>query len=276
MTIAHIIILLATGIGVGFAGGLLGVGGAFIMTPVQYMLFTGMGIPTDIAIKLAFGTSLLVVLPIAASGTWRHSKKGAVRWKAAIVIGGCGLICAFGGATLATHLPGAGLKIAFGAIILLSGIRMLTARPPQIEQEPRDNPWLWAAWAIPIGIISGIFGIGGGVLMVPVMVLALRFKMHNAIATSLAVMLFTSTGGVIGYIINGLGVPQLQDLAYTIGYVNLTSWFLLAVTSVGMAQVGAITAHKLPAKQLSYIFIAVMFYMGLKMLGVFDWLGWPI
>ena len=276
MTIAHIIILLATGIGVGFAGGLLGVGGAFIMTPVQYMLFTGMGIPTDIAIKLAFGTSLLVVLPIAASGAWRHSKKGAVWWKAAIVIGGCGLICAFGGATLATHLPGAALKIAFGAIILLSGIRMLTARPPQIEQEPRDNPWLWAAWAIPIGFITGILGIGGGVLMIPVMVLALRFKMHNAIATSLAVMLFTSTGGVIGYIVNGLGVPQLKDLAYTIGYVNLPSWFLLAVTSVGMAQVGAITAHKLPAKQLSYIFIAIMFYMGLKMLGVFDWLGWPI
>ncbi len=276
MTIAHIITLLITGIGVGFASGLLGVGGAFIMTPVQYMIFTGMGIPTDIAIKLAFGTSLLVVLPIAASGAWRHSKKGALWWKAAVVMGGCGLVCAFGGATLATHLPGAGLKIAFGAIILLSGIRMLTARPPQIEQEPRDNPWLWAAWAIPIGITSGIFGIGGGVLMVPVMVLALRFKMHSAIATSLAIMLFTSIGGVIGYIINGLGVPQLQDLAYTIGYVNLPSWFLLAVTSVGMAQVGAITAHKLPAKQLRYIFIAVMFYMGLKMLGVFDWLDWPI
>jgi len=274
VTIAHIITLLATGVGVGFAGGLLGVGGAFIMTPVQYIIFTGMGIPTDIAIKLAFGTSLLVILPTAASGAWRHSRKGAVWWKAAIVMGGCGLVCAFGGATLATHLPGAGLKIAFGAIILLSGIRMLTARPPQIEQEPRDNPWLWTAWAIPIGFITGIIGIGGGVLMVPVMVLALRFKMHNAIATSLAVMLFTSIGGVIGYMVNGLGAPHLP--AYSIGYVNLPSWFLLAVTSVGMAQVGAIAAHKLPAKQLSYIFIAVMFYMGLKMLGVFDWLGWPI
>ena len=276
MTIAHIITLLATGVGVGFAGGLLGVGGSFIMTPVQYLIFTGMGISTDIAIKLAFGTSLLVILPTAASGAWRHSRKGAVWWKAAIVMGGCGLIAAFGGATLATHLPGAALKIAFGAIILLSGIRMLTAKPPQIEEEPRQNPWLWVAWAIPIGFITGIIGVGGGVLMVPVMVLALRFKMHNAIATSLAVMLFTSIGGVIGYIINGLGVPQLKDLAYTIGYVNLPSWFLLAVTSVGMAQVGAITTHKLPAKQLRYIFIAVMFYMGLKMLGVFDWLGWPI
>jgi uncharacterized membrane protein YfcA len=272
VTSAHIIILLATGIGVGFAGGLLGLGGAFIMTPVQYMIFTAMGIPPDVAIKLAFGTSLLVVLPLAASGAWRHSTRGAVRWKTAFIMGGCGLVCAFGGATLATHLPGTALKIAFGAIILLSAIRMLTARPPQIEEEPRDNPWLWAGWAIPIGFTCGIFGIGGGILIIPVAVLALRFQMHNAIATSLAIMLFTSTGGVIGYIINGLGVPELP--AYSIGYVNLPSWFLLAVTSVGMAQVGAITAHKLPAKQIRYIFIAVMFYMGLKMLGVFEWLGW--
>jgi len=274
MTIAHIITLLATGIGVGFAGGLLGVGGGFIMTPVQYMIFTGMGIPAEIAIKLAFGTSLLVILPTAASGAWRHSRKGAVWWRAAIVMGSCGLLAAFGGATLAAHLPGTGLKIAFGAAALAAGIRMLTAKSPQVEQEPRDNPWLWAAWAIPVGLVTGTLGIGGGILMVPVMVLALRFKMHNAIATSLATMILTSTGGVIGYIINGLGVPNLPP--HSIGYVNLPAWFLLAVTSVGMTQIGAITAHKLPAKQLSYIFVALMFYMGLKMLGVFDWLGWPI
>lgn len=274
MTTAHIIILLATGIGVGFAGGLLGLGGAFIMTPVQYIIFTNMGLPTDAAIKLAFGTSLMVVLPVAASGAWRHSQKEVVWWKAAVIMGGCGLVFAFGGATLAAHLPGAGLKIAFGAVILASAIRMLTARMPQTEVEPRENPWLWIAWAIPIGFITGIFGIGGGIVMVPVMVLALKFKMHNAIATSLAVMLFTSAGGAIGYIINGLGVSDLP--AYSIGYVNLQAWGLLAVTSVGMAQLGAITAHKLPARQLRYIFIAVMFYMGLKMLGLFEWLGWPI
>ena len=274
MAIAHIITLLVTGIGIGFFGGLLGVGGAFIMTPVQYGIYTAMGLPTDIAIKLAFGTSLLVILPIAASGAWRHSKRGAVWWKAAIVMGSCSLIAAFGGATIATHLPGAALKIVFGAVALAAGIRMLTARPPKIEPEPKDNPWLWVAWAIPIGIISGSLGIGGGILIIPVMVLALKFSMHNAVATSLAMMIFTSIGGVIGYIINGLAVPNLP--AYSIGYVNLPAWFLLAITSVGMAQVGAITAHKLPAKQLRYIFIAVMFYMGLKMLGVFDWLGWSI
>ena len=274
MTVTHIIILLATGIGAGFAGGLLGIGGGFIMAPVQYMIFTDMGIPTDTAIKLAFGTNLLVILPMAASGSWRHSKRGAVRWKAAIIMGGCGLIAAFGGATLATHLPGAALKIAFGAVILTGGIRMLTTRLPQVEEEPRNNPWLWAAWAIPIGMVTGILGVGGGVVAVPVMVLALKFKMHNAVATSLAMMIFTSIGGVIGYIVNGLSVPNLP--AYSIGYVNLLSWLLLVVTSVGMAQVGAITAHKLPARQLRYIFIALMFYVGLKMLGVFDWLDLPV
>jgi len=269
MTIVHIITLLATGVGVGFAGGLLGLGGSFIMTPVQYMLFTNMGISPDMAIKLAFGTSLLVVLPTVASGAWRHNKKGTVRWKAAIIMGLCGSVAAFGGATLATtHLPGATLKIFFGTVVLAGGIWMLVSKPLKSEQEPRNNPWLWVACAIPIGFVTGIIGIGGGVLAVPVMALALRFKMHNAVATSLAMMIFTSTGGVIGYIINGLGVPNLP--AYSIGYVNLSAWFLLAVTSIGMAQVGAITAHRLPAKQLRYIFIAVIFYMGLRMLGVFD------
>lgn len=274
MALAHIIILLVTGIGVGFAGGLLGLGGAFIMTPVQYIVFTDMGLPADTAIKLAFGTSLLVILPTAASGAWRHHRKGAVWWQVAIIMGSCGLVFAFIGATLAVHLPGEALKIAFGIIVLLSGIRMLTAREPQVEAEPVNNPWIWVAWATPLGLIAGMFGFGGAILLIPVLVLALKFKMHNAIATSLGVIIFTSIGGVTGYIVNGIGVANLPP--YSIGYVNLVSWFLLAVTSVGMAQVGAVAAHRLPAKQLKYIFIIVMFYMGLKMIGVFDWLGWPL
>jgi len=281
MTIVHIIILLSTGILTGFFSGLLGVGGGIIMTPAQDIVYAAMGVPEDITIKLAFGTTLLVILPTAISGTWRHHRKGVVRWRMAIIMGICTSITAFGAATLATRLPGAGLKVAFGILILATGIRMLTIQLPESEQEPKDNPWLWVAWAIPIGFITGITGLGGGILAIPVLVLALRFKMHSAVATSLAIMIFSSAGGVIGYIINGLGIPDLP--AYSIGYVHLPSWFLLAVTSIGMAQVGAITAHRLPAKKIEYIFIALVFLMGLRMLGaglsllgVFDWLVWPI
>ena len=274
MTIAHIIILLGTGVGVGFASGLLGLGGGFIMTPVQYVLYLDMGISESVAMKMAIGTSLLVILPTVASGAWRHHKKGAVWWRAAFIMGPCGAVAAFGGATLAAHLPGETLKIVFGVVVLASGIRMLISKPMESDREPRDNPWLWIAWAIPIGIVTGMTGLGGGVVAVPVMVLALKFKMRHAIATSLAMIIFTSMGGVVGYIINGIGVPGRLD--YSIGYVNLLTWFLLAVTSIGMAQVGAMTAHKLPARQLRWIFIVVQFYVALRMMGVFDWLGWPV
>ena len=274
MPIAYILALLGTGVAVGFASGLLGVGGCFIMIPVQFWVYTAMGMPADIAIRVAFGTNLFVVLPTAMSGAWGHHLKGAVWWKAALILGGCGLVGAYGGATAAAHIPGSILKIVFGAAILAGGIRMLTARPPKVIEEPKDSPWLWVAWGLPLGIITGLIGIGGGVLMVPVMVLVLKFKMHQAVGTSTAMMILTSLGGLIGYIVNGLGVPGIPSPH--IGYVHIWSWLALALTSVGMAQAGARTAHMLPAKQLKRIFIAVMFYMGLKMIGVFDWLHWPI
>jgi uncharacterized membrane protein YfcA len=267
MTVTNIAILLGTGLGVGFAGGLLGVGGSFIMTPVQYMIFTNMGLPVDTAIKLSFGTSLAVILPTAASGTWRHKREGAVWWDAALIIGGCGLASAFGGATLAAYLPGAVLKIIFGVAILAAGARMLSFRPPLADIEPKSDPRIWAACGVLIGLVSGLIGIGGGMLAVPLMVLVLKFNMHNAIATSLAVVMITSIGGTVGYMVNGLGVPGLP--LHSLGYVHLETWALLAATSIGMAQVGARTAHRLPARPLRYAFVGVLFYMGLRMLGVF-------
>jgi len=151
---------------------------------------------------------------------------------------------------------------------------MLTARPPKVEEEPKDSPALWALWGFPLGLVTGLIGIGGGVLMVPVMTLFLKFKIHRAVGTSTAMMILTSIGGLIGYIANGWGVPGIPSPH--LGYVHIWSWLCLAATSIGMAQVGARVAHLLPGKQLKMIFIIVMLYMGLKMIGVFGWLHLPI
>ena len=100
------------------------------------------------------------------------------------------------------------------------------------------------------------------------MVLLLDFRMHKAVAASLAMVMITSIGGIVGYIVNGLGTPGLPT--HSLGYVYLESWALLAATSIGMAQLGARTAHRLPDRPLRYAFVGVLFYMGLRMLGVFD------
>lgn len=276
MTATYISILLATGAGAGFASGLLGVGGGFIMVPVMYSVIGVMGFP-DIAMKVALGTSLLVILPTAMSGAWRHNKKKAVRWKTALVLGLCGLGGGLAGSTLATHLPERALKAGFGGLVLAMAIWMGLGMMPELAKqrtEPKDNPRLLPALGFPIGMVSGLTGLGGGALIVPALVLALNFPMHLAIGTSVTAIILTSLGGIIGYIIHGIGVPGL--LPYSIGYINLPIWLCLAGMSVPLAQLGAKTAHALPAKQLRYIFIALMVYIGLRMIGVFSWLGLPI
>ncbi|MBN1693522.1 MAG: sulfite exporter TauE/SafE family protein [Dehalococcoidales bacterium] len=274
MSAADIFILLGTGAVAGFAGGMLGLGGAFLMTPLQYLVYTNMGLSTDVAIKTAFGTSLLVVLSTAISAAWRHHREQAVEWRVAVIMGVCSLVFALVGATLATHISGTALKITFGVIALVSGVRIFFATRERVETEPGNRPLLWAIWAIPVGLFSGLLGVGGGTILVPILVVILKFKMHHAVANSLAIMIFASIGGIIGYIINGIGV--VDRLSYSIGYINLTSWVLLAVPAAVMAQVGAAVTYKMPRKLLMYIFVVVLLYVGVRMIGVFEWLGWPL
>ncbi len=272
MTLANIFILIGAGIIAGFAGGMLGLGGAFIMTPLQVIVYTNMGLSPDIAVKTAFGTSLLVVLTTALSGSWRHNREGAVRWRIALVMGSCGLVFGLIGATLASYLPGSALKTAFGAIAIASAGRMLWNTGEKENGEFVNKPWVWALWAVPIGLLSGILGVGGGVLMVPVMVLVLKLKMQEATANSLAVMIITSIGGIIGYIVNGMGVAG--RLPHSLGYIDGTSWLMLAIPAAIMAQLGALAAHRLPRKWLTLVFVIVVLFNGLDMIGLFRRLGW--
>jgi uncharacterized protein len=271
MSVTFILVLIATGIAIGFISGMLGLGGGVIMTPVQVWLYTSNGVSTDIAVKMAFATTLAVVLPTAASGVWQHQKQDAIKWKVAIFMGIFTAIGSFAGSSIATHLPGSALKIAWGAVGLAVAIRMAAVKITDIERPTRNNPWLWFALALPIGLITGILGIGGGILVIPALVLVLGFRMKNAIATSLAIMLFTSSGAIIGYVINGESAVNLP--ANTIGYVFWPAWIVLTIGGIAMAQAGAYFTHQLPGKVLNYAFIIVVTGVSLEMLGAFSWIA---
>jgi hypothetical protein len=222
LTAAHILILLAAGAATGFVSGLLGIGGGAIIVPVSYWLILHMNIPPDIAIRIAFGTSLLVILPTAISGSWRHNKKYVVRWKTALILGSCALAGGLVGATLAAHLPEKILTTGFGGLVLAIALWMCLGMIPKLQrrgEELRENFGIMAACGFPIGIVSGLTGLGGGVLIVAVLVLALNFPLHIAVGTSVASIILASLGGIVGYIINGIGVPGLMP--YSLGYVNL-------------------------------------------------------
>ena len=274
--IIYVLVLLITGIVVGFASGLLGVGGGFIMVPVQIWALTSIGIDPTIATRVALGTSLGVILPTALSGCHGHACRGVMMWRPGIDMGLSGLLGAFLGGTIATHIPGDFLRKFFGLVVLASALLLLFSGRISLKGSgtPRDefkeNISKYLLLGSIVGLVSGLSGIGGGVILVPAMVIAIGFTMHQAVGTSSIAIAIISIGGILSYALNGQGVIGLPP--HSFGYINILQWALLSGTSIPMAQAGVRFAHRLPAKKLTYIFTALMLCVGLLMIGVFGWL----
>jgi len=277
--LTYVLVLLFTGAAVGFASGLLGVGGGFIMVPIQLWTLTSMGVDPDIAIRTSFGTSLAVVLPTATSGCYGHSCMGTVLWRPGIALGISGVAGALAGGFIVAHVPAGPLKVTFGLVVLAGAVRLLLAdRVRSIskgnESKPMKSDIYYLLWGFPIGLISGVSGIGGGVIIIPLMVVVMGFNMYQAVGTSSLAIAFNSIGGVISYVFNGMGITGLP--AYSVGYINLLQLILLAGTSVPMAQLGVRVCHRVPGATLRKAFVLLMFYTGLKMIGIFALLGVPV
>lgn len=269
----YIAVLLFTGAFTGLISGLLGVGGGFIMSPVQYWLFQAGGLPPTLAIRLAFGTSLAVILPNAVSGVLKHHKNSAVLWKEAGLIGVFALFSSFGGAALAARLSADILSKIFGLVVILGALKTYGTPAVRAKKDEVDAPSIvsctavYAGCGLVVGFLSGLVGIGGGVVSIPLMLVFLRFGMREAVGTSAAIMLFTSAGGILGYVINGWGEPGLPP--YSLGYVNLLNLGLLALPGILAARLGAGLAHKVRPEALKHLFVLLMLYIGMRMIGVF-------
>ncbi len=264
VAIATVIVLLLTGILIGFTSGFLGVGGGFLMVPVQFWLLTTGGVDPTLAIRIAFGTSLAVVVPTALSSSYGHHCRQCVLTRPLFVMLVPCIFGAFLGAAISTHAPGMLMEVAFGLLLLVGSARILVSEVPGTGREHNEAVTTLILWGFVFGGVSGLFGVGGGIVMVPVMVTVMRFTMHEAIGTSTALMLGSSVAGVGSYIINGLSVPDLP--AFSLGYVNVLQFLVLASASVPMAQIGVRAAHRLPGKKMRLVFVLLVGITGAYMI----------
>ena len=274
INLIYLIILAITGIGVGFATGLLGVGGGFILVPVQFFLLQSLGIDPDTAIRISFGTSLAVMLPTALSGVYIHYKNSSVLVKPAIYMGLGGFFGGLMGGFIATHIPGNILKLLFGFLVFFVVINFLSHKNPEGDRKKILDFYHLIFYGILAGIASGLLGIGGGIVLIPIMIILLGFSMIEAVGTSTAVIILTSVGGIISYAFNGLATPGLPE--YSVGYINILQLVILTGFSIPMARAGAKIAHKFPENILRYVFSIILIYIGLKMIGVFEFLKIPL
>ena len=112
-------------------------------------------------------------------------------YEQALIMGISGLIASFGGAAVASYLPASTLSTIFGVVIILGALKTYTTPAVKEKEKIRTNPVFYIFGGLLIGFFSGLLGIGGGVVGIPVMLILLHFDMRKAVGTSAAIMLFT-------------------------------------------------------------------------------------
>jgi uncharacterized membrane protein YfcA len=257
-------ILFFTGMVAGTVSGAFGVGGGSLMTPVQYWISVTTGTDSTLAIRLAFGTSLAVIIPTMISGALAHHKRGAVDWQAALPMGAAAISGGLAGGLAAARLPGSLLRLCFAAFLVVIALRMVWNIRECASCDKRGSPLQFIVTGFVIGIISGLTGLGGGALLVPVLVLLFGYPIHRAVGTSSACLIFSSAGAVTGYIISGCGVAGLP--AFSAGYVNLPVAAILAVTTIPFARLGVRFAHSCSGRNLQVLFAGLLVMVGFSML----------
>lgn len=224
------------GCGVGFALGLTGGGGGVFAVP---LLVYGLAVAPHEAV----GISLASVGGIAFAGAMPRLRRGEVEFRIGLLLAVAGMMGAPIGSYLATLLPEKSLLAMFGGLMLVVAWRMWAkTRKPQItantttDTNPISQPQfackrtndgnlqltakcvrLLLMIGLLTGILSGMFGVGGGFVIVPALVLVSGIEIHRAVGTSLLAIFLISISGVASYLINGRELSLDTTLQFLVG-----------------------------------------------------------
>ncbi len=243
--------LAAAGALTGVLAGLFGVGGGAITVPILFEVFTLLGTEREVAMPLAVGTSLAIIIPTSIRSARGHYAKGAMdvdmlrAWAVPVVVG------VLMGAWVARYASAAVFQAVFVGVGLMNATKLLFGR--QSWRLAADVPLglVRRLWGWLIGFLSALMGIGGGAISTMILTLHGR-SIHQAVATSAGVGVLISIPGAIGYMLAGWGRAGLPGDA--IGFVSLLGVVLVVPTTLMTTQIGVNLAHSMPRRRLEVLF----------------------
>ncbi|CAK0773379.1 putative membrane transporter protein [Gammaproteobacteria bacterium] len=246
----------------GVLAGLLGVGGGLVIVPVLVSLFQNQGMDPTVIVHLAIGTSLATIVVTSLSSVRAHHQRGAVLWPVVQQLTPGIVIGTWLGAEVVHLLPATTLTVIFGVFELIVAAKVGFGLSPHAHRQlPGRSAMFWIGALI--GFVSGIIGIGGGILSVPFLVWC-NVPIRNAVATSSACGVPIAVSGSLGFVVTGWAVATLP--LHSTGYIYWPA--LLGVTAASMltAPLGAWLAHTLPTTLLKRFFALFLFALGVRML----------
>jgi uncharacterized protein len=242
---------LASGALVGFSLGLVGGGGSILAVPLMVYV---VGVPEP---HVAIGTSAIAVAANAAVNLSNHARGGTVIWSCALTFAAAGVLGAFGGSILGKMMDGQRLLALFALLMLVIAVLMLKTRSriglSDVRMNMTNMPAI-AGLGLATGTLSGFFGIGGGFLIVPALMLATGMPIMNAVSSSLVA-------------VTAFGLTTAASYAWS----GLISWGLASLFVAGGIAGGLFgtrLAQHLSARRgaLNLVFAAVIIAVALYML----------
>jgi uncharacterized membrane protein YfcA len=204
----------------GVLSGLFGVGGGIVMTPGIQVLLGGAPI-------VALATPLPAIFPTALTGAYTYRQAGEIDTRAAAWIVGPGIVGAVAGAALTDAIETHLLLVVTAALLAWQAVGILRGARRGIEREAPapGTPLTFAGIGLAAGFVSGLLGIGGGLIMVPLLAGVLRMPLKRALGTSLLAIVVLVIPGTIVHT--------------ALGHID---WAIFAVVTLGAvpgARIGA-------------------------------------
>jgi uncharacterized membrane protein YfcA len=267
LTIAQVAILLTLGLSVGTFGAMVGIGGGILLVPVLLMLFPGVE-PSVIT-----SMSLTAVILNALSATTGYRKRRWQDTRTGFVLVAAAVPAAIGGAFLTRSVDRGGFEMIFGIALVLGAIYLVIrgkglpdVTEPSLTGSPRHlvdrdgNIYIYrvreslaAAIAVLAGLIAAFFGIGGGIINVPVMMLVLKMPAKMSIATSQLELMIASIAAVAVHLVSTFG--------------EWTPWIFGLVLGVGAfsgAQVGVRLAGRASGRAVLMLIAGILLVSGTR------------
>lgn len=261
--------LVCVGAVAGFSAGMLGIGGGAIIVPSLYYMFGVLGYSEDVIMHAAVATSSATIIITSLRSAHSHNKHGAVDWKLiwpgnpfqswGVWIGIGALLAAL---VIAQYLSGLALTLIFGVAISIIALQFIFGRPSWRLAETVPGGVAVPTVGMGLGGISALMGIGGGALGVTLMMLCGK-RIHRAIGTASAIGFFIGLPATIGFIVSGWGVEGRPP--FSIGYVNLLGFLIVATTSFLFIPLGVKTVHNLSQKKMRAVFGICLLIVALNM-----------
>lgn len=221
----------AAAVAIGVSLGLLGGGGSILTVPV--LVYWARLPPLE-----ATYSSLVVVGLTSSSAAVQHAVRGHLNVRAALLFAATGIPASFVGSLLSRRIPERTLLILFACVMIVAGLAMLLRR----SYRPGETSVARVLVAgVGVGVLTGFFGVGGGFLVVPTLVLFAGLSMADAVGTSVAVIAFNCAGGFAGRFSSAAPIHWVQTIEFSI-------------VAVAGSFAGAFLASRIPVLTLRRMF----------------------